>query len=222
VRYAGDGVFGCGLHSNSTSFHGTVVRGVMGYRGGHDPVRCDTQLTRWKADVETYHPDVVLVAEGEYEARDQYVVKGTTNLFSTTFAAEEHRALADAVAVLGSTGAPVILLTAPYYRQQEQVNGNPWPEDDPARVRRFNAILRDVAAASDGSAVVADLGARLDPGGPFSQRANGVVVRFADGIHVTQAGAEMIAPWLLTLAAGVGQDARIAREGAASTNGTPP
>jgi peptidoglycan/LPS O-acetylase OafA/YrhL/lysophospholipase L1-like esterase len=217
VLYAGDGVFGCGLHSNSTSFHGTVIKGVMGYRGGHDPVRCDTQLARWKADIATYHPDVVLMAEGEYEVRDQYVGRGTTNLFSPTFAAEEHRALTDAVAVLGSTGAPVVLLTAPFYRQQEQNNGNPWPEDDPARVRRYNAILRDVATASGGSAVVADMGAKLDPGGQFSQRVNGVNVRFADGIHVTQAGAELIAPWLLKTVAALGQASRSGADAAAGT-----
>jgi len=73
VQYAGDGVFGCGLLTYPTSFHGTVVDGDVGERGGHVPVPCDTQLARWRADVEAFHPDVVLVADGEYEVRDQRI-----------------------------------------------------------------------------------------------------------------------------------------------------
>ena len=221
VEYAGDGVFGCGLLTYATSFHGTVVTGSVGDRGGHVPVPCATQLTRWKADVESYHPDVVLLAEGEYEVRDQFVGTGTTNILSRAFAAQEKSAVSHAVAVLGSTGAPVVLLTAPYYHQQEQADGTPWPEDAPVRVDRYNAILRDVAAMSGGHVVVADLGAELDPGGKYRQSVSGVDVRFADGIHVTQAGAELIAPWLLTEAATLGRAYRSQSTGA-STAGTAP
>ena len=76
VDYQGDGVFGCGLLTYTTSFHGTLVNGNVGQRGGHTLVPCDTQLVRWKADVEAFHPDVVLLADGEYEVRDQRI--GTT------------------------------------------------------------------------------------------------------------------------------------------------
>ncbi len=203
--YAGDGTFGCGLLTYATSFHGTVVNGNLGLRGGHLPVPCDTQLTRWQADVDAFHPDVVLLADGEYEVRNQYIGKGTTNILSTSFDAVERRALEKAVGVLGSTGAPVVLLTAPYYHQLEQEDGQPWPEDNPARVNRYNAILREVAKGSGGKIVVADLGAQLDPGGHFDQYIDGVDVRFSDGIHVTPAGASLVAPWLLKQAAALGQ-----------------
>lgn len=221
VEYAGDGVFGCGLLTYATSFHGTVVTGSVGDRGGHVPVPCATQLTRWRADVETYHPDVVLLAEGEYEVRDQFVGTGTTNLLSPAFVRQETSAVTHGVAVLGSTGAPVVLLTAPYYHQQEQANGSPWPEDAPGRVDRYNAILRDVAARSGGRVVVADLGAKLDPGGRYAQSLSGVDLRFADGIHVTQAGAELIAPWLLTDVATLGQAYRTHPTGAFATGSVP-
>ena len=208
VAYAGDGVFGCGLQTNTTSFHGTVVNGAVGYRGGHVPVPCTTQLARWKADVEAFQPDVVLLAEGEFEVRNQFVGSGTTNILSRTFAASERRALDKAVAVLGSNGATVMMLTAPYYHQVEQTDGNPWPEDNPVRVNRYNALLRYVAASSGGRVVVADVGGKLDPGGHFTRTVDGVNVRFTDGIHVTQAGAELIAPWLLQDAASLGQRIR--------------
>jgi peptidoglycan/LPS O-acetylase OafA/YrhL len=210
VYYAGDGVFGCGLLTYPTSFHGTVVNGNLGERGGQALVPCDTQLTRWKADVDAFHPDVVLLADGEYEVRNQYVGKSVTNILSASFDATERQALNQAVGVLGSDGATVVLLTAPYYHQQEQEDGNPWPEDDPARVNRYNSLLREVAAQSAGRVVVADLGAKLDPGGQYRQYIDGVDVRFADGIHVTPAGAKMVAPWLLTLAARLGSTSRSA------------
>ncbi len=108
----------------------------------------------------------------------------------------------------------MVLLTAPYYRQQEQGDGQPWPEDDPARVDRYNALLRQVAAASGGRVVVADVNAKLDPDGRFTTTVDGQVVRFADGIHVTPAGAKLISPWLLTAG-------RRARDGQPGGTGCP-
>ncbi len=210
VAYQGDGVFGCGLLTYTTSFHGTLVDGAVGERGGHTLVPCGTQLTRWQADVDTFHPDVVLLADGEYEVRDQRIDGTWQHLGQPSFDARERRALEAAVRVLGSDGATVVLLTAPYYQQPEQADGQPWPEDAPARVDRYNALLRQVAAASHGRVVVADLGARLDPGGHFTPTIDGMTVRFSDGIHVTPAGAKLVSPWLLTTSARLGTANRAA------------
>ncbi len=210
VYYAGDGVFGCGLLTNTTRFHGTIVPQQTGYRGGHAPVPCGTQLARWTADLTTFHPDVVLLADGEYEVRDQLVGGRWTHLGVPAFDALERAALTRAVATLRSTGAAVVLLTAPYYHQLEQPDGASWPEDAPARVDRYNALLRQVAAAAGPGVVVADLGARLDPGGHFTSTIDGVQVRFSDGIHVTPAGARMVAPWLLGEAVSLGTAVRAA------------
>jgi len=84
-------------------------------------------------------------------------------------------------------------------------------------VNRYNGLLRTVAADSKGSAVVADLNARLDPGGHYDQTVNGIDVRFADGIHVSQAGAGMIAPWLLSQVAVLGNAVRAAEATPAAT-----
>jgi hypothetical protein len=181
-----------------------VVSGAVGQRGGHQLVPCDTQLTRWKADVDAFHPDVVLLADGEYEVRDQRIGGTWHHIGTAAVDTRERAALQAATGVLGSTGAKVVLLTAPYYHQLEQADGQSWPEDDPARVDRYNAILRSVATASGGRVEVADLGGRLDPGGHFTPTIGAVDVRFADGIHVTAAGAKLVSPWLLTTAVGLG------------------
>ena len=214
VDYQGDGVFGCGLLTGTTLFHGTYVNGNVGERGGQVMVPCTTQLVRWKADVDAYHPDVVMLADGEYEVRNQRIGNSWVHIGSSAFDGREMAALTAATRVLGSTGATVVLLTAPYYRQQEQGNGLPWPEDDPARVDRYNAMLRQVASQSNGRVVVADVHAKLDPQGHFTTTVGGQVVRFADGIHVTVAGAKLISPWLLATVARLGA---IDRAAAAST-----
>jgi len=215
VDYEGDGVFGCGLLNGTTLFHGTYVNGDAGQRGGHVVVPCDTQLTRWKADVEAYHPDVVLLADGEYEVRNQLIGKTWTSIGSPEFDTREMAALTSATRVLSSTGAKVVLLTAPYYHQLEQADGQPWPEDAPERVDRYNSMLRLVAARSHGRVVVADVNARMDPRGHFTTTVGGQVVRFSDGIHVTPAGAKLISPWLLNMSEQLGTANRAV--GAAAT-----
>jgi len=211
VDFQGDGVFGCGLLTSTTLFHGTLVNGNVGQRGGHAFVPCGTQLKRWQADVQAFHPDVVLLAEGEYEVRNQQNGATWVHIGTSEVDRREINAITDATRVLGSQGASVVLLTAPYYKQLEQNGGQAWPEDARGRVDRYNALLHQVAAASNGKVVVADVNSRLDPNGRFAPTIDGQVVRFADGIHVTVAGAKLISPWLLATAAGLGTAVRAAR-----------
>ncbi len=218
VDYQGDGVFGCGLLYGTTLFHGTYVNGDVGERGGHVVVPCDTQLTRWKADVDAYHPDVVLLADGEYEVRNQLIGRQWVHIGSPVFDKREMAALTSATRVLGSTGAKVVLLTAPYYHQLEQADGQGWPEDDPTRVNLYNSMLREVATSSHGRVVVANVNARLDPEGRFTTTVDGQVVRFSDGIHVTPAGAKLISPWLLDLSEQLGTANRVAGVGTTTTS----
>jgi peptidoglycan/LPS O-acetylase OafA/YrhL len=104
-----------------------------------------------------------------------------------------------AVRVLSSGGGKVILLTTPYYSTGEQPDGQPWPEDDPSRVDRFNALLREVASENPTKVFVLDLNAIVDPGAGFQQTINDVPLRFTDGIHLTAQGDCWIAPRLLPL-----------------------
>jgi lysophospholipase L1-like esterase len=90
----------------------------------------------------------------------------------------------------------VVFLTAPYYKRGETPDGGRYPEDDPARVDRFNAIVRDVAARHPGVRVV-DLHATLAPDGVFTKRIGGVLVRY-DGVHISGSGARLIRPWLVS------------------------
>ena len=66
---------------------------------------------------------------------------------------------------------------------------------------------------------MANVNARLDPGGHFTTTVDGQVVRFSDGIHVTPAGAKLISPWLLSMSEQLGTANRAA--GAATTTTSP-
>jgi peptidoglycan/LPS O-acetylase OafA/YrhL len=208
VAYAGDGVFGCGLLYTYTEFHGTIAPQAIGARGGRTGVLCVDQPVRWRADLHAFHPDVVVLVEGEYEVRDQLIGSRWLHLGLPRFDALELAALRRDVALLGSTGATVVLLTAPYYHQQAQLDGAPWPEDDPARVDRFNHLLAEVARGSRGRVVVEDLNRVLDPAGTYTDTVDGQTVRFADGIHVTPAAGRIVARWLLPRVVALGDERR--------------
>lgn len=198
VNFADDGVLGCGLLQGTTVLRNTLDLGTVGTRGGQIEVPCATQYVRWTADLNTFHPDVVMLADGEYEVRNRLINGRWTHIGNPAFDRKEFAAMQAAIRVLRSTGAVVVLLTAPYYHQPEQANGQPWPEDNPQRVNRYNVMLRRAAAQYQQGVVVENLNKHLDPGGHYTQYINGIDVRYADGIHVNLAGGKVVAPWLLT------------------------
>jgi lysophospholipase L1-like esterase len=104
------------------------------------------------------------------------------------------RQLREAVAVLSSTGARVVLLAAPYYRRGERPDGELWAEDAPERVDRWNTLLRTTAASA--GAPVVDLDHRTGPRGHYQEVVDGVRLRY-DGVHFQQSGVREIGPWLV-------------------------
>jgi lysophospholipase L1-like esterase len=106
-----------------------------------------------------------------------------------------NRELDRAIRIVGSRGAHVVLLTAPYTRRAERPDGGLWPEDDPARVDAWNVLLR--AAAERHETSLLDLNGQICPEGKFTWRIDGIRVR-SDGLHFTPEGVRrFIAPWLL-------------------------
>jgi hypothetical protein len=59
-------------------------------------------------------------------------------------------------------------------------------------------MLRQVAARYPSGVVVENLNKHLNPSGRYQQTLDGVDLRYEDGIHVTPAGARLVAPWLLS------------------------
>ena len=102
-----------------------------------------------------------------------------------------------AITVLSSGGAHVVLLTSPYYDSGEQGDGQPWPENDPARVTIDNRLLTEAARRYPGRATAMDLGAMLSPSGKYTTLVAGTPVRCADGVHLTVPGGQLVGARLL-------------------------
>ena len=145
----------------------------------------------WRRWVDTYNPDVVLYA-APAETFDQEIGGQWENIGQPSFDAYLTSRFRQAVDVLGAKGAPVVLMTSPYYDSGTQPSGTPWPEDVPARVNLDNAAIRRVAASS--TAPGGRRGLRLQPqrrglaGGRYSAAVGSVNVRCADGVHFTRVG----------------------------------
>ncbi len=209
IDFTDDGVIGCGLLRGPSMMQGQIETDRLGIRGASDVVPCATQDVRWRADIDTFHPDVVMLSDGEFEVRDRLIDGHWTHIGEPGFDRLELAALNHAIDLLSSTGAKVLVLTAPYYDSGgEQLDGQPWPENQPSRVRAYNALVRTAVAEHPGVAEVGNLNYDLDPSGHYQQYVRGVEVRFSDGIHATPAGGRLVAPRLFHQAISLGQAAR--------------
>jgi len=183
-------------------------------------------LAQWRAWVDEFNPDVVIYL-ARSEVLDQEVDSTWTHIGVPAFDSYLTNRFDQAVDVLSSRGAHVVLLTSPFYDTGVQPTGSPWPEDDPSRVDSDNQIIESMvhipgksshdsgsSAGSDGSGghpgqsvfpgisgnstvTVIDVGAWLSPGGHYSTTVDGVQARCGDGVHLTVAGSEWLAKRIL-------------------------
>jgi hypothetical protein len=169
--------------------HGTVTNGTL--------APCTKWPSIWGGDVKRVHPQVVVLVVGWWETMDRMYQGTWQHLGDPAFDAYERSQLEKAVAVLGAGGAHVVLMTSPYYDSGEQLNGQPWDEDAPSRVNRLNQLIGSVAAGHRRSVSVVPLNQYLDPNGHYTLKIDGKTMRFADGVHTTQAAGTYLAPKIL-------------------------
>lgn len=155
---------------------------------------CDGWPARWARQVKADRPDVVLLIAGRWETVDRVNEGQWTHIGDPTFDAYLTAEWRRALDVLESAGSRVVVTTVPYSRYGERADGSLWPEDDPKRVDRWNALLRRVVAGRDAVTVV-DLNKKLGPGGTYTAKVDGIKVR-SDGIHLTPEGVKWLLPWL--------------------------
>lgn len=155
---------------------------------------CDGWPARWARQVKADQPDVVLLFAGRWETVDRVNEGQWTHIGDPTFDAYLTAELRHALDVLESAGSRVVVTTVPYSRYGERPDGSLWPEDDPKRVDRWNALLRRVVAGRE-AVTVMDLNKKLGPNGTYTAKIDGIKVR-SDGIHLTPEGVKWLLPWL--------------------------
>jgi hypothetical protein len=161
--------------------------------GADDP---GTLLRTYRSWVARYDPDVVV-----YLARSDTLdtrVQGTwQHLGQPALDRWAESRFQAAVPVLAAEGARVVFLTSPFYDSGEQGDGQPWPENAPARVATDNRLLVQAVRQFPAQSAVFDLGTLLSSGGRYAADIDGTPVRCQDGVHLTVAGGQWVGARLL-------------------------
>ncbi len=153
---------------------------------------------QWRGDLAQFQPNVVVVLAGRWELSDRMIDGHWLHIGQPAFDSAVKQSLEQAVQVGTSTGALMVLMTSPCFAPNEQPNGQVWPEDTPARLDAYNAIVRAVAAEHPATVQLDDFESQLCPGGAYQESLDGVQIRDGDGMHIVP-----------TAAAGQWLDARV-------------
>jgi lysophospholipase L1-like esterase len=211
VYVANDVALGCGITrivpGTRLMFRGQALR----------PRFCSDAPAAWLHTVDEVQPDVVTLLVGHQDVADRMLEGRWRHLGDPVFDAYVRAELDRVLTTVTERGVDVVLLTSPYFRGEERPNGDLWSEDDPARVDRFNRILRDAVARHPGRVTLFDLNRIVSPGGRYARTVDGVEVRAADGIHFHPEGADWLAGPLLRRLEAQGRPHRDARLSAPPT-----
>ncbi|MBU8809053.1 acyltransferase family protein [Mycolicibacterium goodii] len=184
--------------SNYTTIGCGIARGGP-YRSAGETLNqkpeCDTWPERWAQRIKHDRPDTVLLMIGRWEIVDRKHDGSWTHIGEDDYDKYLTGELQRALDILGSTGARVVVTTAPYNRRGERADGSLYPEDQPARVRAWNKILREVADKRPNVSVL-DFNAKLNPDGAYTARVDGIRMR-SDGVHPTAEAVKWLTPWLV-------------------------
>jgi hypothetical protein len=215
LRLFNEGIPGCGVADGTTGIEqgttfvvtppctpdpGSAECPPGGVFGPKQNVPCQAWTAAWADWVRQTKPNVVVLLAGGNEVKDRLYDGAMTSILNPTFAAYVESQLQKAVKIATARGALMILMTEPCQSTGKQPNGQPWPEDNPARQAQYNSLLREVAAQHPHTVFMQDLNAVVCPGGSYAEDLDGVPVRQADGLHFDMqpgGGGDYLAPAVL-------------------------
>ncbi|MBV8462721.1 MAG: acyltransferase family protein [Acidimicrobiales bacterium] len=181
-------LLGCGV-VRSTEYVAHGVADPTATACNADAPEGEQWPAQWAADLHQFEPNVVLLLAGRWELMDRLIGGRWEHVGEPSFDASLRGSLEQAVRVGTSSGALMVLATAPCFDSGEQPDGSPWPEDSPARLADYNAIVRQVAAAHPANVGLLDLDALMCPSGGYTTSVDGVALRDGDGVHIVPSAA---------------------------------
>ena len=189
------GVLGCGILPERSVRYGVVTALAAG---------CTNWAERWAVDLDAFHPDVVVVMNGFWDAYDWYLDGHVVPFRSAQWDAFASARFGAAMDLLSSRGARILWVLGPYYRPTvkdaavaryyDEVGAYRSALDDD-RVRRLNDLYQELAASRRCSVFTPDSRLCLCPGDTYADNVEGVTIR-NDGVHFTGAGADRLASFL--------------------------
>jgi peptidoglycan/LPS O-acetylase OafA/YrhL len=158
---------------------------------------CDDWADRWLTKIDETQPNVVVLLTGAWDLLDRKIDGEWYSPGEVAFDRYFLSELDQATQLLASRGSKVVILTTPFFSRPELVGqtGHEWPEYDPWRVDRINALYRDFLVAHPGRYTLIDLNRYVSPGGRFTDTLDGITIR-DDGVHFTIEGATYVSEWL--------------------------
>ena len=152
---------------------------------------CPDWKTDWQQLVDRERPDVVLLHVGFVDA---FPRRGVT--FGSSAADTTHwNTLKEVTRILTSRGAKILWMNVACFDPQPML-GLSWNYSD-SRVKHVNDLYRYYVPTQKTKQTLVDFRKYMCPRDRYSVVVNGVSARLSDGIHWTDAGADMVARWLL-------------------------
>ncbi len=190
-------------------FHGTDINGIsIGLLGCslldtnrvavHTQIQEDPNCRNWpellRTAVDAYRPDVVALMLGPWEMFDRQGPAGLEQAGSRELTLDVEDQLARLRDEVRHIGARLVILDTPCFAPTTTDPSKAiWV--DPGRLAWINGVWRDFASKHASDTSVADLSARLCPGGKPIENQVGAQYR-ADGMHFTPAGSTFVWQWL--------------------------
>jgi hypothetical protein len=159
---------GCDLDPDSTvEVMGVVSKAAQG---------CPLWRTSWKSLIQKDNPDVVMLVLGRWEVLNRIYDGTWTHIGEPAWDAHLNSELDQAIDILSSQGATVVVTTLPYIQgDSEQPDGQPWDMNQPPRTDAYNAVVRAAVAQRPKTSRVLDLNALIDPDGHYTSYIDGSV-----------------------------------------------
>jgi peptidoglycan/LPS O-acetylase OafA/YrhL len=192
VGYNG-ALLGCGLiPSSDARIHGMVEkrpRDCQLHAGGSFAAR-----RKWVHLINQFKPNVVVVLAGRWETSDLKIRGQWVTIDDASMRQRVTNSLATIATASVAQHAALVFMTTPCSWDGEMANGVQWDENSPARLRRYNQLIR--ADAKLFHAHLFNLGHLACPTGHLQYFIDGVMVRQADGIHFATDSGAFLAPRL--------------------------
>jgi photosystem II stability/assembly factor-like uncharacterized protein len=190
---------GCALVRGSPVLVGTDQLAVSG--------PCAPTGTGWpsqyQSDVSTSRPTLSLLVLGPWDLSTRKVDGKWEWPGQSAYDDSYAQLITTAVHLLSAGGGRVAITTVPVVRSSGPELCVPPPAtvtDCPTSAQRvvaLNQVARWVVGVLGGKVTLIDLSHQLSPTGVFTNEVDGVVVRAADGVHLSEPGGEWLTPWLL-------------------------